>query len=209
MTHSHFQSRLLLSPQLHTTSSLGTSLFVCLSLHVCICLCCVCIYIKKWEEVCVAYCYICQHVLIVTEVIANVKSLRKPRSGKGEGERLHSYYMLFKTVKHKHTHTHRDVEMCICFLGILCAYCVCSCMFTHTYTPAHTVTHRNCSVFPSQGNVNTWQSKNVFPCKHYHLSFVNDFSILKRTTYTSTNQINPSVQPGFIICPISVLFVIN
>lgn len=43
----------------------------------------------------------------------------------------------------------------------------------------------------------------------YYLSFVNDFSILKGTTYTSTNQINPSLQPALIICPISALFVIN
>lgn len=39
--------------------------------------------------------------------------------------------------------------------------------------------------------------------------FVNDSSILKGPPYTSTNQINPFLQPGLIICPISALFGIN
>lgn len=85
-------------------------------------------------------------------------------------------------------------------------------VYTETHTNVHTHTHTQYlgnSVSGSQGNVNTWQSKNVFLCKHYHLSFVNDFSILKGTKYTSTNQINPPLQPGVIICPISALFVIN
>lgn len=80
-------------------------------------------------------------------------------------------------------------------------------VYTHVHI-AHSYTQRH-SVSASQGNVSTWQSKNVFLCKHYHLSFVNNFSILKGATYRSTNQINPSLQPGLIICPISALFVIN
>lgn len=66
MTYSHFQFRLLFSPRLDTTSFLATSEFV----HVCICLCSgACVGERGCECV---LCYLAR-VLMVTEVIANVK----------------------------------------------------------------------------------------------------------------------------------------
>lgn len=209
MTHSRFQSRLLLSPHLHTTLSLATSLFVHAHLNLYVSVVCVPIEKEKeWEGVCV-YARACFDHDRGHSWCENPKEAQEC---KGEGEkRLHSDYMLlFRNDIHKHTCT----LWCTCCMHVSpLHYLLCTPAYTHihmcTLADTYTVTHRNCSVSVSQGNVSTWQSKNVFLYKHYHLSFVNDFSILKGTAYTSTNQINPSLQPGLIICPISALFVIN
>lgn len=50
-----------------------------------------------------------------------------------------------------------------------------------TVLHTHTHTHRQV-VFPGQRNVITSQLKNAFNFRCYHLSVVNDFSILKRNT---------------------------
>lgn len=134
MTHSHFQFRLLFSRHLRTTSSLAPSQFLYASAHgECVCLCRMRAYRRVGGE-CVLCC-ICGRVLMVTEVIANVKTQRKPRSVRGRERE--AVLLLHVVVQKEHTHTHRYRYVYLLFGRCACIHTVWQ-AHTHTYTLAHT-----------------------------------------------------------------------
>lgn len=98
------------------------------------------------------FCYIYVRVLMVTEVMANVKTPRKLRSVRERSCTLITCYP-----KWMHTYTQGDVDMYICCISGHRAHIL------RVYAHTHIATNRNCSVSPLAKEMSTpGNQKNYF-----------------------------------------------